>query len=209
MEAKYTCAQALALLKKGNLEHLEFEAAKAKSNNENALGDFLLKASPEKQEPYAAILTCADSRVIPERIFNAAEGDLFVVRVAGNVASPETIASLEYAVGELKVPLILVMGHEDCGAIKEAIKFSKTHKYLGYNLNQLVSHIVPSVDPTGRASLEETVRKSAEKTVKMLFEGSEKLRNAPGLLICSAYFYLKTGAGYEVDFSRNCICPKT
>src|SRR2546421_11073532 len=77
------------------------------------------------QNPYAAILSCADSRIAPEYAFDSARGDLFVCRVAGNFASDEMIASLEYSVAVLNAPLILVLGHESCGAVDAAIKSLK------------------------------------------------------------------------------------
>jgi carbonic anhydrase len=77
------------------------------------------------QNPYAAILSCADSRIAPEYAFDSGRGDLFVCRVAGNFASTETIASMEYAVAVLAVPLILVLGHDSCGAVSAAIKIAQ------------------------------------------------------------------------------------
>ncbi|MFK4581606.1 carbonic anhydrase [Bradyrhizobium ottawaense] len=76
----------------------------------------------EGQNPYAAVLSCADSRVVPELIFDSGLGDLFVCRVAGNFANEDTLASIEYAVAILNTPLILVLGHDHCGAIKATIK---------------------------------------------------------------------------------------
>jgi carbonic anhydrase len=73
------------------------------------------------QHPYATILACADSRVPPEILFDAGLGDLFVVRVAGNIASDAVLGSIEYAAEHLGTPLILVMGHESCGAVQAAI----------------------------------------------------------------------------------------
>ena len=75
------------------------------------------------QSPYATILGCADSRVPPEILFDAGLGDLFVVRVAGNAPSTELIASIEYAVGVLHSPLVMVLGHSSCGAVDAAMKF--------------------------------------------------------------------------------------
>jgi carbonic anhydrase len=77
------------------------------------------------QNPFAAILSCADSRIAPELCFDTARGDLFVCRVAGNFASDEMVASLEYAVAVLKTPLIMVLGHEACGAVDATIKSVK------------------------------------------------------------------------------------
>ncbi len=74
------------------------------------------------QQPFATILGCSDSRVPPELIFDANFGELFIVRVAGNVISPEVMGSLEYAGEHLRTPLFLVLGHEGCGAVKAALK---------------------------------------------------------------------------------------
>jgi len=82
------------------------------------------------QNPYAAILSCADSRIAPEYAFDSGRGDLFVCRVAGNFATDEMIASMEYAVAVLGVPLILVLGHDKCGAVDAAIKSLKDDKAL-------------------------------------------------------------------------------
>jgi len=77
------------------------------------------------QNPYAGILSCADSRIAPEYAFDSARGDLFVCRVAGNFANDDTIASMEYAVAILGTPLIMVLGHDACGAIDATIKSLK------------------------------------------------------------------------------------
>lgn len=97
------------------------------------------------QNPYAAILSCADSRIAPEYAFDSGRGDLFVCRVAGNFATSEVIASLEYAVAVLGVPLILVLGHESCGAVDAAIKSLKDDKALPGHMPSLVEGIAPAV----------------------------------------------------------------
>jgi carbonic anhydrase len=97
------------------------------------------------QNPYAAILSCADSRIAPEYAFDTGRGDLFVCRVAGNFATTETIASLEYAVAVLGVPLILVLGHESCGAVDAAIKSLKDNTTLPGHMPSLVTGIAPAV----------------------------------------------------------------
>jgi len=81
-----------------------------------------IRTAEEGQRPYAAIVTCSDSRVIPEAVFDAGIGELFVIRSAGNVVDGCTLGSLEYAVGHMGVRLVVVMGHTSCGAIAEAIK---------------------------------------------------------------------------------------
>lgn len=97
------------------------------------------------QNPYAAILSCADSRIAPEYAFDSGRGDLFVCRVAGNFATEETVASLEYAVAILAVPLILVLGHDACGAVDATIKSLKDGKTLPGHMPSLVTGLAPSV----------------------------------------------------------------
>jgi carbonic anhydrase len=97
------------------------------------------------QNPYAAILSCADSRIAPEYAFDSGRGDLFVCRVAGNFANAETIASLEYAVAVLQVPLILVLGHDSCGAVDAAIKSLKDNTTLPGHMPSLVAGVAPAV----------------------------------------------------------------
>jgi carbonic anhydrase len=97
------------------------------------------------QNPFAAILSCADSRIAPEYAFDSGRGDLFVCRVAGNFANTETIASMEYAVAVLNVPLIVVLGHESCGAVDAAIKSLRDDKALPGHMPSLVEAIAPAV----------------------------------------------------------------
>ena len=97
------------------------------------------------QNPYAAILSCADSRIAPEYAFDSGRGDLFVCRVAGNFANNESIASLEYAVAVLGAPLILVLGHDACGAVSATIKSLKDDTTLPGHMPSLVTGIAPAV----------------------------------------------------------------
>ncbi len=97
------------------------------------------------QNPYAGILSCADSRIAPEYAFDSGRGDLFVCRVAGNFANDETIASMEYAVAVLGMPLILVLGHDRCGAVGAAIKSLKDGSTLPGRMPSLVTAIAPAV----------------------------------------------------------------
>ncbi len=97
------------------------------------------------QNPYAGILSCADSRIAPEYAFDSGRGDLFVCRVAGNFASDESIASMEYAVAILGLPLILVLGHDSCGAVDATIKSLKDNTTLPGHMPSLVSAIAPAV----------------------------------------------------------------
>ncbi len=97
------------------------------------------------QNPYAGILSCADSRIAPEYAFDSGRGDLFVCRVAGNFANDDTIASMEYAVAILGTPLIMVLGHDACGAVDATIKSLKDNTTLPGHLPSLVRSLTPAV----------------------------------------------------------------
>jgi carbonic anhydrase len=109
--------------------------------------DFLheREALSKGQNPVAAVLSCADSRIAPELCFDTARGDVFVCRVAGNFANDDIIASMEYAVQVLNAPLIMVLGHEACGAVDAAIKSIKDGTTLPGHLPSLVHAIMPAV----------------------------------------------------------------
>ena len=98
------------------------------------------------QNPYAGILSCADSRIAPEYAFDSGRGDLFVCRVAGNFANDDTVASMEYTVAMLGTPLIMVLGHDSCGAVSATIKSLKENVTLPGHLPSLVTSIAPAVN---------------------------------------------------------------
>ena len=128
----------LRRLQKGNARYVEGVAARHDFRHER-------EALAGGQNPYAAILSCADSRIAPEYAFDSGRGDLFVCRVAGNFASAEAIASLEYAVAELGTPLIMVLGHDSCGAVDATIKSLKDGTTLPGHLPSLVAALSPAV----------------------------------------------------------------
>ncbi len=145
------------------------------------------------QEPYAIILSCADSRVVPEMIFDTGPGELFVVRVAGNVANTSSIASIEYAVAHLGTQVIVVLGHQNCGAVTAAVAGGDN----GYNINHLLTHIVPAIhnSPDG-ASVDEVIRKNAHLTAEQLVGRSSIISKAVKqnkLKIITAYYHLDSG----------------
>jgi len=96
------------------------------------------------QNPFAAVLSCADSRIAPEYAFDTGRGDLFVCRVAGNFAGTETIASMEYTVAVLNTPLILVLGHDACGAVDATLKAIKDDKPPPGHIPSLIDAIAPA-----------------------------------------------------------------
>lgn len=100
----------------------------------------------ESQHPFAIILSCADSRVPPEIVFDQSLGDLFVNRVAGNIVTPALLGSIEYAVTQLNTKLIVVLGHTQCGAVRAAInEQAEPSANLSNNLAAIVDYIIPSV----------------------------------------------------------------
>jgi carbonic anhydrase len=157
----------------------------------------------DHQAPYAIILSCADSRVIPELAFDAGIGELFVVRVAGNIANTSSLASIEYAVAHCHSIVIVVLGHQSCGAVTAAVDGGVP----SYSLNHLLSHISPALGATERAEGQEkgdyvnaVVRKNAEMTAAELISRSTIISdavNAGKVAIAPAYYNLGSG---RVDF---------
>ncbi len=149
------------------------------------------------QEPYAIILGCADSRVVPELAFDTGLGELFTVRVAGNIANTSSVASIEYAVAHCGTKLIVVLGHQSCGAVTAAVAGGDN----GYNLNHLLAHITPAINASKKdASVNEIVKKNAELTVTDLINRSSIIKNAVDsgeVKIVAAYYHLDSG---KVDF---------
>lgn len=145
------------------------------------------------QAPWAIILSCADSRVVPEVAFDAGLGEIFVIRVAGNVANPESTASIEYAVAHLGTELIVVLGHQSCGAVTAAIAGGDN----GPNLNQLLDQIQPAVKASDSDEVNAVVRKNAEMTAERLLADSAILRDAASsgkLSILPAFYSLDDGS---------------
>jgi len=134
----------------------------------------VLKAhTADKQEPFAAVLACADSRVPVELIFDQTIGHIFVARVAGNMVTPEIIATLEYGVAALGVKLLLVLGHTNCGALKAAMK-SDT---VPGQISVLYKHLRPAVEKSG-GNLEKAIELNAERQAELLRTSSTVVRDA-------------------------------
>ncbi len=121
----------------------------------------------DKQEPFAAVLSCADSRVPVELIFDQTIGHLFVTRVAGNVITPEIIGSLEYSAAVLGIKVILVLGHSNCGAVKAALQ----GKGVPGQISSLFPHIQPAIDQAG-SDLVAATKANTEIQAKLLAESS-------------------------------------
>src|SRR5262245_28246544 len=136
-ENKVSPDAALQLLMAGNRRYVEGVSRRHDFKHER-------EALTKGQNPYAGILSCADSRIAPEYAFDSGRGDLFMCRVAGNFSNDDVIASFEYAVAVLDTPLLMVLGHRSCGAIDAAIKSIKGGTTPPGRLPWLVSALVPA-----------------------------------------------------------------
>jgi carbonic anhydrase len=153
------------------------------------------------QRPFATILGCSDSRVPPELIFDAGLGDLFVIRVAGNVFSPEIAGSLQYAGAHLNTLLFVVLGHEGCGAVSAALKTRDDGELQLSRIQLLVEKILPALPRVDRSlsratRLTEAVESNVRWTVKQISETPEgQRRRAEGRVKI-------VGAIYEIESGR-------
>lgn len=162
------------------------------------------------QEPFAVVLGCADSRVPAEIVFDQGLGDLFVVRVAGNVVAPSLVGSVEFAADRFGTRLVVVLGHSDCGAVQATLdELEHPTGTRSPNLRSIVDRIRPAVEPLlesgdlrrdREALMERAVRANVRASVHHLRHGSEilgTLIEEDGLLVVGAEYSLETGA---VDF---------
>lgn len=185
--------EALARLKEGNERYV---AEKQTNPNNSAQRRQSLTGY---QAPFAIILSCADSRVIPELAFDQGIGDIFTVRVAGNIANTASLGSIEYAVANLGVNLIVVLGHENCGAVTAAIGGGDN----GYNLNHLVAEILPAIDASPDKSVNAVVKKNAEMNAGQIVTRSPIIQGAikeRDIKIVPAYYELGSG---KIDFMED------
>lgn len=190
-----TADEALARLVEGNTRFLEGRGRLAGLCKETLAG--LVRG----QRPYATLLGCSDSRVPPEVIFDAGLGELFVVRVAGNVLSGEVAGSLQYAGAHLKTPLVVVMGHEGCGAVQAALD----SRFEGVSHHSRIQLLVDSLQPAlsgldeglpADGRLAEAVEANVRWVVRQILESPEgRARTAEGWMRC-------VGAIYEISSGR-------
>lgn len=179
---------ALTLLKEGNKRFLAGEMI-------NTDYEEHIENTKDDQHPHSVILSCMDSRVPPEIVFDQGIGNVFVIRVAGNIDDSDILGSLEYAVKVKKVELILVMGHQNCGAVKGSIDNVK----MG-NLTHLLEHIKPAIDSNAKDKVDDAVRKNIRITMNDILAHSHVIREQAQqnkVKIEGAYYHLGTG---EVEF---------
>jgi carbonic anhydrase len=197
---------ALARLREGNRRFVSDQTAVP------ALSSAARRALASRQEPFAIILGCSDSRVPAELVFDQSFGDLFVIRVAGNIVAPSQVGSVEFAASRFGTRLVVVMGHSQCGAILatlEQLQGQSTSQ--SRNLRSIVERVRPSVETVlaGRGDRDDNdlvsaaVRANVRASVNHLRHGSElleKLIQETGLLVVGAEYSLETGV---VDFFEN------
>ncbi len=186
-QTAYTPDSALAELVDGNKR---FQSGRLTAHDHDLA--ILKQHTAEKQEPFAAVLSCADSRVPVELAFDQSIGHIFVTRVAGNIITPEIIGSLEYGAAVLGTKVILVMGHANCGAVDAAIK----GKEVPGQISSLFPHIQPAVDQAG-SNLEAAIKANAKIQATLLSEASTVISGMVKenkLKVVAGYYDLGTGA---------------
>ncbi len=185
MSAEIACTarEAFLRLKDGNVRYLA--ADKSTGDISRALRR---RTCSEGQRPYAIIVTCSDSRVIPESIFSAGIGDLFVIRVAGNVIDNHQLGSIEYAAEHLGCRLIVVLGHDHCGAV-DAVIHHNPEGYIEFITNEIRKAIGEETDPYKACCL------NVRRSMKIIEESFEIQREEEhGLQVCGAMYHLEDGS---------------
>ena len=181
-----TAEDAKRMLVEGNQRYVASKAASLDASEE------ILKASGRGQNPYAVIITCSDSRVIPEAIFSAGIGDLFVIRAAGNVVGQIQLGSIEYAAEHLGTGLIVVLGHDHCGAVEAALHHHNDG-YIRCITDEILKAVGSEKDDTRACHL--NVMHSCEVIESSLQIGSGEKNS--GLTVVGAVYHLESG---EVEF---------
>ena len=184
-------AEAIAKLKEGN--------ARYTSGNLQHPGQTTERRAEltKSQHPFAIILSCSDSRVPPEIVFDEGLGDLFIVRVAGNVLNDEGLGSIEYGVDILGARLIVVLGHQSCGAVDAAMKTVAAKGKAPGHIQSLVTAIKPVVDSTPKGDLDTMIKANVKHVVDALRSSTPILKarvESGDVQVMGGYYTLDTGA---------------
>jgi carbonic anhydrase len=191
----YTAPQALRRLKEGNERFVNGEARFPTVQKE------VLAQLAKRQEPFATILGCSDSRVPPELIFDAGFGELFVIRVAGNVLGDEILGTLQYAGRHLHTPLFVVLGHERCGAVGAAVEMKLRGARLESRIELLLEDILPALEGIDtRQSPEALLNAAVEANVRRTVHEIRQTPEAKGR--AEENEMLLVGAIYELESGR-------
>ncbi|BBZ79006.1 carbonic anhydrase [Mycolicibacterium anyangense] len=184
---------ALTELKQGNLRFVESRMMHPDQNPDARL------ALSKAQSPYAIVLSCSDSRLPPEVVFDQGLGDLFVVRVAGNIVDPAGMGSIEYAVGHLGSPLIVVLAHQNCGAVSATLESLQTHTLPHGDIEALVTAITPAVaiaeKNSGPDLLTSAIKANADQSRDQILQSKElkPALDAGKLKVVTGYYSLDDG----------------
>lgn len=203
-----TAVEALTRLQEGNRRFV------ANQTNPDSLDHARRAALAAKQEPFAIILGCSDSRVPAELVFDQGFGDLFVIRVAGNIVAPSQVGSVEFAASRFGTRLVVVLGHSGCGAITATLEeITGRATSQSRNLRSIVNRVRPSLETllTSRrhddedALIRDAVRANVRASVNHLRHGSELLERLSlddGLRVVGAEYSLETGVVTFLDTMR-------
>jgi carbonic anhydrase len=190
--------QALELLREGNAAFLRGETRSELTDAQRRL------EIAQSQNPFAAYVTCSDSRVPPELLFGRGLGELFIIRNAGNTVDTVALGSIEYAVAELEVPLVVVMGHERCGAVAAAAKVVTDNATFPGQIGRIVEPIIPAVLKARNEPgdlLDNAVRANVRRVTNYLRNQTDPMMQTPlregRLRVVGAYYSLQSGM---VDF---------
>lgn len=190
-----TADEALARLVAGNERFVRGEARFPTVQKE------ILADLAKGQSPYATILGCSDSRVPPELIFDAGFGELFIVRVAGNVISPEVLGTLQYAAMHLHTPLFVVLGHEGCGAVQAALSVKDHDAAHPERIALLLENILPGLDGLdGGGAPHERIDAAVEANVRWSMQQVRETPEARARMVEGRF--LLVGAVYELMTGR-------
>ena len=184
-------AEAIAKLKEGNGRY-----ASGKLQHPGQMTERRVELTKD-QHPFAVIVSCSDSRVPPEIVFDQGLGDLFVVRVAGNVIDDHGLGSIEYAVDHLGARLIVVLGHQSCGAVKAAKETIAAKSKAPGHIQSLVTAIQPAVEATAKSDLGATVEANVKNVVQALRTSTPILKpkvDSGEVQVIGGYYSLDTGA---------------
>ncbi|MBT1064628.1 carbonic anhydrase [Bowmanella sp. Y26] len=201
-----TAIEALERLKEGNKRFVEGDSQLEKLVNENRRDKLI-----SSQAPFAVIIGCSDSRVPVEIVFDQGLGDLFVIRVAGNIVAPSQIGSVEFAAEQFGTRLVVVMGHSKCGAVHATLEqLQRPTDAPSKNLGSIVKRIRPAVEALvytdlrndQKALAEQAIRANVRMSVNTLSAGSAVLENLiknDGLMVVGAEYSLETGQVHFFD----------
>lgn len=192
MKLNMSAAKAVEKLKEGNEKYLETLTGMGDVSKESRMRTYL-----HGQHPYAIVVTCSDSRVIPESIFSAGIGDLFVIRLAGNVIDDHQLGSIEYAAGHLGCRLIVVMGHTHCGAVDAAMN-SDPEGYIKFITDEIKRAIGDEKDER------RACKKNVWQSIQMIEHSLEihHIEDEIGLRVVGAMYDIETG---KVEFMQRTV----